>query len=142
MNSLKRILNRSSTRDRFWRHSTRRLEQPYNLTVTRGKRTAGALDAALKGKKVPVNSAQSSGEDAAKRLLSRHDLNTPPPIIPSPPPPPPRRGIRRYILPTSLLFSAAIAAFVLTLEDDEDENFWKDVETGRILLDDDEDDDE
>jgi len=36
----------------------------------------------------------------------------------------------------------ALFAFIYSLGNDEDDEFWKDVETGRILLDDDDEDDD
>lgn len=130
-----------------------RISKGRSITLIRGKRTtsgAGALDAALKGKSKNTKLLSDdifSGETTAKRVLSRkqgsnYNNTMPPPIYPSPPPPPPRKGIRRYVLPFTLLVSAAVAVFVLTLEDDEDDDFWKDVESGRILLDDEDEDEE
>jgi len=112
---------------------------------------AGALDAAIKGKKI-INAPASNTVGLSKAKVTKRINNNPrgirytdanpPPIIPSPPPPPPRRGIRRYIWPATMAGTIGLFAFIYSLGNDEDDEFWKDVETGRILMDDDDDDDD
>jgi len=133
----------------------------HNTVIRRCKGTSsnrtGALDAAIKGKKKNINNAPASKTDAGlsskAKATKRYNNNNkprgirytdanPPPIIPSPPPPPPRRGIRRYIWPVTMAGTIALFAFIYSLGNDEDDEFWKDVETGRILLDDDDEDDD
>ena len=129
----------------FSLHSTSQSSRSaHQSIIKRYKRTAGALDAALKGKGNPlkVQETLSTGVGGGGREKISSIKKGIPPIIPSPPPPPPKKGIRRYIFPISLVFIAAVSAFVLTLEDEEDDEFWKDVESGKILLSDDDDDDD
>lgn len=129
----------------------------YHLHQLRYKGTSnrkgGALDAAIKGKEGPSLSSNNANVTASNVSKAHYkpkvgsikikytDAN-PPPIIPSPPPPPPRRGIRRYIWQITLAGTIGLFAFIYSLGEDEDDGFWKDVESGRILMEDDDDEEE
>merc|ERR1712194_866248 len=80
-----------------------------------------------------------SGRDGLKRL----DYTTmKPPVWTTPPHPPTKTVAERVVFPLSIVLVAGIAVWVYMSPEEEDmTEYWKRVESGRILLDDDDDDD-
>jgi hypothetical protein len=76
--------------------------------------------------------------------LKRLDYNTLKPPVWTLPPQPPKKSIAdKVVYPITLLVVASFAAWVYLNPDDEDmKDYWRRVETGEILLDDDEDDED
>jgi hypothetical protein len=82
--------------------------------------------------------------DMGRYGLKRLDYATlVPPVWTLPPQPPIKKFSEKIIFPLTLLFVAGIATWVYLNPEEEDmRDYWKRVETGQILLEDDDEDDE
>jgi len=114
--------------------------------TTRGKKTmvpgaAKPPTAAMRRRRVEqVRSKKGTKEN--QYGLSPVDYSKPPPIAPELLPPPPKRGFQSMLAPVTIAMFFGFGIYLYFNSDDETYEYWRQVETGGILVQDDDDDDE
>ena len=90
------------------------------------------------------NASRAAMLDMGRYGLQRLDYSVvDPPFWPPPPHPPAKTFLEKYLYPATLLTIAGIAAWAYMNPEEEDmKEYWKRVESGQILEDDDDDYDE
>ena len=124
------------------RNSTRRLSSGKRKNTKRPRLKTAASD--LQSTWYTPNKTRQSSLDMGRYGLKRLDYSTlEPQIWTLPPQPPTKKLAERIAFPLTLVAVASIATWAyLNPEEDDMREYWKKVETGKILVDDDDDDDD
>jgi hypothetical protein len=116
--------------------------QKFLVQAWRGKKTM--VSPAVRRRRLQYRSHKSprKEEESFPFGLSPVDYSKPPPIAPTLLPPPPRKGLQRLVSPAIMILFICFGGYLYFNSDKNTYEYWRQVETGGNLIDDEDDEED